>query len=160
MKQIEQYNEAIKSNGVGRILLKGPYLRNGFFLGDDVIELEKDNSFKVLGRIGRLVKLEDNRVSLDEIETTIRKLNLIKDAAIISYCRGVRQYLGAAIVLDAEGKRLLNEIGKGKFVIHLRKLLTNRMLQIAIPRSFHIYDELPLLPNGKVAYKQIQTDFE
>jgi acyl-coenzyme A synthetase/AMP-(fatty) acid ligase len=160
LEQIEQYNEAIKSNGVGRILLKGPYLRNGFFLGDDVIELEKDNSFKVLGRIGRLVKLEDNRVSLDEIETTIRKLNLIKDAAIISYCRGVRQYLGAAIVLDAEGKRLLNEIGKGKFVIHLRKLLTNRMLQIAIPRSFHIYDELPLLPNGKVAYKQIQTDFE
>ena len=160
LEQLEQNNEAIKSNGVGRILLKGPYLKNSFFLGDDVIELNKDKTFKVLGRIGRLVKLEDNRVSLDEIETTIRNLNLIKDAAIVSYCRGVRQYLGAAIVLDTDGKGLLNEVGKGRFVIHLRNLLTHKMLQIAIPRSFHIYDELPLLPNGKVAYKQIQTDFE
>jgi acyl-coenzyme A synthetase/AMP-(fatty) acid ligase len=79
----------------------------------------------------------------------------IKDCALVPLNLPNRQYLQGMIVLTEEGNNQYLKLGSGRFIISLRSTLKDYVLPICIPRKFEMVENLPQLPNGKIAYKEI-----
>lgn len=156
-------NEKYLSTGV--IKVTAPHIMKGApFIGSDVIRLVRngdgDLCFYLKGRSDRIIKIEDNRVSLDEIEKIVTATgDLVRDCAVICYEQGGRDFIGAMIVLSEKGRKLREEMSVGRFLINLRMLLGRNMLKLAVPRRFIIVDSLPLTDSQKVAYNRIKELF-
>lgn len=161
----------VLKNGLGTLIVASPYIEDNFnttfltlegtsvqaFLGEDIVDL-KDNTLKLFGRSGRVIKIEDNRVSLDHLEEQIRKHPFIKDCALIPLNLENRQYLQGMLVLTQKGNEHYNRLGLGKFIIELRSMLKDYLLPICIPRKILLVSSLPLNATGKVDYKEIQRN--
>ena len=67
---------------------------------DDILHFAADGQFNIVGRRGRVVKIEDKRISLDEIEQRLLALDGICDAAALAVTRRGRQAIGVLLVLS------------------------------------------------------------
>ena len=67
---------------------------------DDILHFAADGQFNIIGRRGWVVKIEDKRISLDEIEQRLLALDGICDAAALAVTRRGRQAIGALLVLS------------------------------------------------------------
>ncbi len=146
----------------GTLILEASYLDlqdEGIFRGEDVIALYGDK-FALLGRSGRIVKVEDNRISLDDVESAISTLFCIKDCATVTYARGSREYVGALIVLSQEGLKQLSNMTWGRFCIMLRSLLKEHLASLAIPRLFILAETIPVTATGKISYSKVRKLFD
>lgn len=150
---------AIVSSGTGTICLYSPYTADSPFLGDDVINVREDGSFDIIGRSGRIVKIEDVRISLDEIEHALREDPKIADAAVIAYRRGERVYVGAVAALENPAQKQREENGHGAFFKEIRTRLRGKIIDLSMPRKIIIAEELPHLANGKTDYPAISMMF-
>ncbi|MEB7084692.1 AMP-dependent synthetase, partial [Escherichia coli] len=74
---------------------------NGLLL-DDILQLSEDGQFHLMGRRGRIVKIEEKRISLQEVEQRLLALDGIREAAAVPVTRGGRQSIGVLLVLDDE----------------------------------------------------------
>ncbi|MDS0116189.1 AMP-dependent synthetase, partial [Enterobacter hormaechei subsp. steigerwaltii] len=61
---------------------------------DDILHFTADGQFSLVGRHGRVVKIEDKRISLDDIERRLLALDGIREAAALTVTRGGRQGIG------------------------------------------------------------------
>lgn len=145
----------IFDEGTGLICLYSPYASESPFIGDDVINVRADGRFDVIGRSGRIVKIEDVRISLDEIENALREDSAIADAAVIVYRRGERIFVGAAAVLDDKAKLHRDICGHGTFFKELRSCLRGKIIDLAMPRKIIIAEDIPHLANGKTDYAAV-----
>jgi acyl-coenzyme A synthetase/AMP-(fatty) acid ligase len=158
----------IVDKGIGVLVIDSPYISDDIkkdvvladsrkiraFVSEDLVELN-NGTLKLLGRIGRVIKIEDNRVSLDYLQSQLIKHPYIKDCALVPLNLPNRQYLQGMIVLTEEGNNQYLKLGSGRFIISLRSTLKDYVLPICIPRKFEMVENLPQLPNGKIAYKEI-----
>lgn len=94
----------IKCDDKHRLIIRSPWqdLDNGF-ISNDCAEFNKD-SFKIIGRYDRIIKLHDRKVSLDGIENLIKQSPIINTVVIAQDDRYKR--LAAILVLSDEGKKL------------------------------------------------------
>ncbi len=67
---------------------------------DDILHFTADGQFSLVGRRGRVVKIEDKRISLDDIERRLLALDGIREAAALTVTRGGRQGIGVLLVLN------------------------------------------------------------
>ncbi|MCV5343302.1 AMP-dependent synthetase, partial [Escherichia coli] len=72
---------------------------NGLLL-DDLLQFSQDGQFHLMGRRGRIVKIEEKRISLQEGEQRVLALAGIREAAAVPVTRGGRQCIGGSRVLD------------------------------------------------------------
>lgn len=152
------------TSGTGRIGVVAPHVNAGTpYIGSDVISFEEPEegrqAFRLFGRDDRVIKLEDNRVSLDEIEGIVLAHPYIKECAIIKYTVKNREYTGALAVLSEEGVKEYFAAGPGKFVIGLRGAFGDKMLRVAVPRKFVFVRAIPVTENGKTAYGRIRETY-
>lgn len=156
-------SSTLKTVGSGTLCYDSPYLPPKLLSNisncdvlktEDSIELDVFGKFKFLGRVSRTIKIEDTRISLDQIEKELMKLNDINDCAVIKVINGNREYTAAMIVLSEEGKFNLSSQSIGKYFIELRKQIKN-IDPIAIPKYFVIENQIPLSNTLKVAYPKI-----
>ena len=94
----------IKCDDKNRLIIRSPWqdLDNGF-ISNDCAEFNKD-SFKIIGRYDRIIKLHDRKVSLDGIENLIKQSPIINTVVVAQDDRYKR--LAAILVLSDEGKKL------------------------------------------------------
>ncbi|WP_405366361.1 AMP-binding protein [Ruminobacter sp.] len=161
--------EAVDENGnpvdgPGLIRITAAHVNGGIpYTGSDVICLNQvrdgRTSFSLLGRSDRIIKLEDNRVSLDELEKTMAGHEFIRECAVIKYEYNGREFIGAMLVLSENGKRAYAAETPGRFFIRLRNELSRGMVRLAVPRRFIITDELPLTDSRKIAYRKVERAF-
>lgn len=112
------------------------------FISKDLAEI-KDGRFYLKGRIDRIIKIHDKRISLDYVESQIKQLDIIKDC-----CVGVvDSRIHCIIVLNTHGRELFLSSGK-KGIIKAMKVL--KMQEI---RSFYIRENLPFNNQGKISRK-------
>lgn len=116
--------------------------------------------FDLKGRTDRIVKVEEKRISLVEVEKRLEQLDWIEESAVIPQTEGNRLSLCAVIVLSANGEQEMARLGKGKFWIALRKVLRNWLEPIAIPRKYRMVDEVPLNSQGKRQVAEIEKLFQ
>ncbi len=84
----------------------------------------------------------------------------VKESAVIPMEDAGRLSLFAVIVLTNEGDQTLQELGKGKFWLALRKALRSWLEPIAIPRKLRVLDEIPLNSQGKRQIAEIEKLFQ
>ena len=125
---------------------------------DDNIELV-DDGFRLAGRRGRIVKIEEKRVSLSEIERRLMALPGIEDAAAVPVSRGGRQGIGVVLVLSESARQRWQESGGKEQEQNWRQALLPLLEPVAVPRYWRVVDEIPVNSMNKRVYAQLQELF-
>lgn len=129
----------------------------GFTTGD-LVDLYDDGRFLLKGRSDSIVKIEEKRISLPEVENRIKQTGLVQDVRVVPMS-GKRQYLAAAIVLNEDGREQF--AGQPKLAInnyfhdYLVKFIENTVL----PKKWRYLEELPQNTEGKIRMRDIQALF-
>lgn len=126
---------------------------------DDILHLEDNGQFSLMGRRGRVVKIEDKRISLSEVEQRLLALEGVCDAAALPVMRDGRQTIGALLVLNDAGREQLCQRGRKAQVLAWRRALRPWLEPVAIPRDWRIIDEMPVNSMNKRVYAQLQELF-
>lgn len=125
---------------------------------DDMIELV-DDGFRLAGRRGRVVKIEEKRVSLSEVEKRLLMLDGITDAVALPVSRGGRQGIGAVLVLSESAHQHWQTHGGKAQEQAWRRALLPWLESVAVPRYWRIVDEIPVNSMNKRVYAQLQELF-
>jgi AMP-binding enzyme family protein len=122
----------------------------------DLIEPQNDG-FLLLGRQDRIIKFEDKRVSLTQIEHELLQHPWIADA----HCGRHPQHQRIAIwaALNADGIAALREKGRAAVADTLKRYLAATQDTIALPRYWRFTDNLPRNAQAKIAASDFQTAF-
>lgn len=121
---------------------------------DDKLEFNADK-FRLCGRYDRIVKIEDKRVSLSEIERRLMALPQVTDAVALSVSRPERSGIGVVLVLDGDyGEKELAGLKR-----EWRHELHRWLEPVAMPRYWRIVRTIPHNSQSKRAWPQIQELF-
>ena len=132
----------------------------GWYQTADECEFVSENQFILKGRTDRIIKVEEKRVSLVEVEKRVDQLDYVQECVVIPMQQAERLILAAAIVLTDSGNAKLAELGKGKFWLLLRNELRRWLEPIAVPRSFRVVKEIPLNSQGKRQVAELEKLFQ
>jgi amino acid adenylation domain-containing protein/non-ribosomal peptide synthase protein (TIGR01720 family)/FkbM family methyltransferase len=147
----------IAGQGVGRGYLNNPTLTGSKFLPNpfkegsrlyrtgDLGRLRPDNTIEFLGRRDDQVKIQGYRVELHEIEATLRQLDNVNDAVVLSLDNPIGE---KEIVAYVMGRGILNPLA-------LRKDLSDRLPAYMIPSHYIVLDHFPLNSSGKIDKKAL-----
>jgi acyl-coenzyme A synthetase/AMP-(fatty) acid ligase/3-hydroxymyristoyl/3-hydroxydecanoyl-(acyl carrier protein) dehydratase len=145
----------------GRIQVRSPYLaETGFIAIDDLGSLSNDGGLTLLGRADSVVKIEEKRVSLVEIETRLRETGLVADVHALALESGGRQIIGAVLVLKGEGRELLVSGGRRAVVSALRERLGAYFAPVLLPRKWRFVEALKVNEQGKLRRDAMRALFE
>ncbi|WP_391091360.1 AMP-binding protein [Vibrio sp. NH-UV-68] len=133
---------------------------NNWYQTADACHFHDTVHFDLKGRTDRIIKIEEKRVSLVEVEKRLEQLEWIEESAVVAMMDGNRLSLCAVIVVTTLGEAQLAELGKGKFWLALRQALRGWLEPIAIPRKYRIVDEIPLNSQGKRLVAEIEQHFQ
>ena len=115
----------------------------------DRVAFRADGRFDLLGRVDRVAKIEDKRVSLSEIERRLSEHPYVKDAAAVALEDDARQYVGAVVELTPGGQEALAALGLRSVSSALRSSLRGRIDAVALPRAFRFPAAMPVDAQGK-----------
>ncbi|WP_375037226.1 AMP-binding protein [Acinetobacter sp. RW6] len=117
-------------------------------------------TFKLMERTDRIVKLEEKRLSLDAIEQRIQALDAVQQCHVLVLEHEHRQILGCIVVLKEHAREQLQQLGKSVFVGHLKQQLKDHLETIAIPRQWRFLSQLPQNSQSKLNKSYLQTLFK
>lgn len=139
--------------------VKSPYCyKNEWLNTHDIVE-KTDKGFNLFGRSDRIVKIEEKRISLIQVEKIILMHEMVNETHIFSISTK-RQYLAAIIVLNSCGIQKLEELGEKGIKQIIKLFLRNKVESLAIPRQIRFVKELPVNTQGKLLHQQINALFE
>ncbi|MEL2240030.1 acyl-CoA synthetase [Leclercia adecarboxylata] len=122
---------------------------------DDRLQFADNGQFSIVGRRGRVVKIEEKRISLNEIEQRLLALDGIREAAALPVTRGGRQGIGVLLVLSEAARQRSSKTQ----ILAWRRALRPWLEPVAIPRYWRIVDEMPVNSMNKRVYAQLQELF-
>ncbi len=125
----------------------------------DTVEL-LDNGFHLLGRKDRVIKIEEKRVSLSEVEERLKALPNVVDAAVIVLDQSSSFILGACLVLSVDGQSELSDLGRYALFQCWRQTLKEVLEFVAIPKKWRVINELPYNERGKMCYDELERLFK
>ena len=127
----------------------------------DAARLSQDgNSFELLGRTDRMIKLEEKRLSLDAIEAPLLAHPWLHDVHVCLLPHQDTQQLAAVCALNDEAWQQLREQGKYAFVQSLKRSLQGQLERIAIPKRWRFVTDLPRNSQSKLNHAAILAMFE
>jgi len=143
----------------GCLVVRSPFINNpAGFKTSDICELLADGRFLLKGRIDSVVKIEEKRISLPEIENRIMQSGLAYDVCVISM-EGNRQYLAAAIVFNNKGKEKFDGLEKNDINKFWREYLSQYLENVVIPKKWRYLSALPVDTVGKKKKEDIKLLF-
>lgn len=144
----------------GCLRVVSPYIKNpeGFATAD-LAEFFDDGRFVLKGRSDSIVKIEEKRISLTEVENRILQTGLVSDVKVVALQNDVRQYLAAAIVLNPEGKKKF--AGTEKYLVnrYFHDFLMQYFENVVLPKKWRFVEELPVDVQGKKHKDEIVAMF-
>jgi acyl-coenzyme A synthetase/AMP-(fatty) acid ligase/uncharacterized membrane protein len=152
-------NATINLNEEGCLVIRSPYIKDpAGFATADLAAILGDGRFILKGRSDSVVKIEEKRVSLNEVEERLRQSTLVSDVCVIAL-KDRRQYLAAALVLNDAGEKQF--LSREKFEINrwFREYLARFLEPAAIPKKWRYVQSLPLDTQGKKKKEAIEALF-
>ena len=137
----------------GALSLRSPFLADDAPLRlDDAIELFPGGRFRLCGRLDRIVKIEEKRLSLPDMEAQLLSHRAVNRAALVALpaLPGKRQSVGAVLVLSEEGRQQLAATGRRDTVQGLRRHLAAHFEAVLLPRRWRFAEALPIDERGKL----------
>jgi acyl-coenzyme A synthetase/AMP-(fatty) acid ligase len=134
----------------GALILQSVYLDNpdAWVKCDDKIELVENGQFRLLHRLDRIVKIEEKRLSLAQLEHLLQTHPFVSDAAV-TVLEQPRTMLGAAVCLNELGRQTLKDEGKLAINTALKNHLLSQFERITLPKRWRYPKTLPLNSQGK-----------
>jgi acyl-coenzyme A synthetase/AMP-(fatty) acid ligase/3-hydroxymyristoyl/3-hydroxydecanoyl-(acyl carrier protein) dehydratase len=157
-------NAHVSLNEEGCLVIRSPYIKDpAGFVTADMADILADGRFLLKGRIDSVVKIEEKRISLPEIENRILQSGLAADVCVVPMEEkrqiGVRQYLAAAVVFNEAGKDKFGSWEKHEINRYFREYLLQFFENLVIPKKWRYLDVLPVDPQGKKKRPEIQDLF-
>src|SRR5450830_125169 len=131
--------------------VRSPHLPDSDWLRmADRVEFSDGQKFTLRGRADRIVKLEEKRISLDQIERLLLTSPLAAEARVMLHqAPGQRDRIAAFVVLAAAGRDVLEQQGKLALNTKLRAVLADAIESVALPRMWRYLDAMPANTQGK-----------
>ncbi len=156
-------NICVSPEGELGVLTAHAYHTDWIYTADSV-ELctpeDHKSKFRLKGRLDRIVKLEEKRLSLDSIEQSIIQLSEIAECHVLIHEREHRQILVCVAVLTEQARKQLFEGTKQIFVRQLKQQLADKLESIAIPRQWRFLTQLPQNSQSKLNKNYMKSLFE
>ena len=145
----------------GCIRIISPYIKNpeGFATAD-LAEIFEDGRFLLKGRSDSIVKIEEKRISMTEVEARLLESGLVEDVKVVALSNDVRQYLAAAVVLNAKGREQFKDTEKFLINRWFHDFLMKYFENVVIPKKWRFMDKLPVDVQGKKHKLEIMALFE
>jgi acyl-coenzyme A synthetase/AMP-(fatty) acid ligase len=143
----------IKAGSDGRLWLWSRYCsETGWVERDDLIEQFADGTFRVLGRVDDIVKIEEKRMSLGHLANLIRAAAPgIRAARLLVYDEPMRKRLAAFVVVAADVPESAFDL-----IIHTAKAEVQRHVErMFVPRRWRVMYETQLDGMGKLSRSQM-----
>lgn len=136
----------------------GAWIKSDFFPEDEIfvndkIEILPDRKIVLNGRSDRIVKVQEKRISLSELEKNILHCGIVQDIL----CLKLDEKLCAAVVLNDEGKEFFIKNG----IIETKKFLKNYAGKVCeiVPKKWRFLVEIPKTISGKNDIEKIKNIF-
>ncbi len=146
----------VSADNNAQIVVDSPYFQGKSRVLCDIIELSDSKTFSLKNRSDRIVKIQEKRVSMPEIEDYLNKNELVAD----SYCFKNGEKLACAAVLSDVGKKAYLSEEKGgrtALVKELKSFLAEK--SEIIPQRWRFLYEIPKNKNGKTDKDKIEAIF-
>lgn len=146
---------AVGQDEEGALWAESPWTA-GRFQTADIVEMQPQG-FALLGRKDRIIKFEDKRVSLNQIEQNLLTHEWVADA----YCALHPQHKRPAVwaALNAGGIAALREQGRAEVAAALKQHLAATQDTVALPRHWRFAETLPRNAQSKITAADFQTAF-
>lgn len=131
----------------------------GLLLDDRLDFSPGEGRFHLCGRQDQIIKIEEQRISLSEVEHRLMQLSGVAEAAALTLSRSGRLYIGAVIVLDAATTVPQGHRGEAMLTRAWRQTLRQWLEPVALPRYWRIVTQMPLNSQGKRTCAQLQELF-
>ncbi|WNZ56478.1 AMP-binding protein [Microbulbifer sp. MKSA007] len=148
----------IAKNSDGLLKVSSPWLPKEFICQDKV-QISTDGMFELKGRADRIIKIEEKRISLTQVESLLVGSSYIVKANVLVLERK-RKVVAAVATLTESGKELLQKKGKASLVRKLRETLAKDLDGVAVPRSWRFVDEIPTNLQGKITRDLLMQLFD
>ncbi len=128
--------------------VRSPWLEQGeCFQSQDAARIV-DDGFQLLGRMDRIVKIEERRIALPTIEQALATHPCIREARV-DVATG-EQRLTALVALTPQGVHTLRNGGRAALIKDLRAHLAHTQEALALPRRWRFVRDLPWNTQGKL----------
>lgn len=120
----------------------------------DAARLCADGRFELLGRLDRIVKLEEKRISLPQLEQALMQHPFVSEARL-GVVQENRASLGALVALSDAGLHALRNGGRRALTQRLREHLAGHCEALALPRRWRLLRRLPGNAQGKLPQRLV-----
>ena len=143
----------------GRIAVASPYILDpSGFISGDLGRFVEGGRFVLEGRADSIVKIEEKRISLTEVESRLAESPFVSESAVIALT-GKRQYLGAVIALSDAGRARFAGREKKELNAHFREHLSRYLEGAVIPKKWRFVDAIPRNAQDKVVRADLEALF-
>ncbi|MGN6578946.1 MAG: AMP-binding protein [Bordetella sp.] len=125
-----------------------PWANGGFEQTADAAALRAHGGFALLGRLDRIIKLEEKRVALPMVERALASHAFVDEAYVDKLADAGR--LTALVALTPAGLHALRNQGRQAVIAALRAHLAPQVETLAVPRSWRFMRQLPWNTQGKL----------
>jgi len=152
-------NVKLSKNQDGCLNIQSPYIKEiEGFQTSDMVEILEDGHFLLKGRFDSVVKVEEKRISLVEMESRIIQSDLVSDVCVIRM-DDKRQYLAAVIAFNDKGKDRFSGLEKNEINNFWRNYLIQYFDNIVIPKKWRYLEAIPVNSEGKKVMEDIKQLF-
>jgi len=148
----------IRISAEGALEVRSPFAGEQWFTTADGMQRLDNGRFRLLDRLDRVVKVEEKRLSLPEMERRLGQHPWV-DAAALLVLEGKRRVLGAAVRLTDEGRKQLAQTEKRRVVGELRTYLGQYYEPTLLPKRWRFPDVMPLNDRGKLSVDALAALF-
>lgn len=141
------------------LAIRSPYLLSEhWFQTQDRARLSDANQFELLGRADRVVKVEEKRLSLPELEAYVMQHSAVNQAvaAVLSLAK---PQLVLLVQLTETGQTILKSEGRLSMAQQLKSHLLKRFDAVLMPKKIRYVETLPYNEQGKLPLKVLETFF-
>lgn len=143
----------------GCLRIISPYIKSpeGFATAD-LAQILPDGRFLLNGRSDSIVKIEEKRISMTEVENRLLDSGLVADVKVVAM-EDRRQYLAAAMELNKAGKEKFKDCKKLDINRYFHDYLMQYFENVVIPKKWRFLDKLPADVQGKKHKEEIKALF-
>lgn len=154
----------IKKNEEGFLQVKSPFVfledpQDQWFTMGDIVEICSDNRFLLCGRGDRIVKIGEKRVSLEEMEKTLKSFPAVNSCKIFPITRKHGNYDRTVLACVVETSEAVNSKESKSLVAELKSLLLQYFTQTLVPKYWRFVQKIPLDPQGKTSMEELRKLF-
>lgn len=143
--------------------VRSPFMPNAsWFRSGDRAGIEGDGRFVLRGRADRIVKVEEERVSLPELEQRMARNEAVAAARVVLLPGedGKRQIIGAVIEPSEAGWDVLSAEGRPALRAHLLDTLRPHLAAVVLPRKWRFVTRIPEDDRGKTSDASLSALFD